>query len=100
MDEKFFKIAFKYCSRGDDMKYIVETYQSKMSKKKQGSSAKLSLKNIKKLGETLKAEKYVLLNNDLVIGEEEYINLVAELTFDKDDNFRAESQIFFRLLTT
>ena len=50
VDEGFYRIAFKHCSRSDDLEYIVKEYERKKGDKKPVTASKLSLKNIKKLG--------------------------------------------------
>jgi hypothetical protein len=86
VDEHFINLAFNHCSRGEDLEFIMALDAKREVKQ---DTRKLSLKNLKKLGETLRAEKYVFLSSDLILNEREYVNLVAELTYDKEDSFRA-----------
>jgi hypothetical protein len=46
----------------------------------------------------LEEDKYLMLTEELVVGEQ-YMNLVAELTFNEGGEIKREHSLFFHLLT-
>lgn len=55
VDEQFIQIVFNHCTRGEDLAYLLKIFKKRGSKNDIISSSKLSLKNIKKFGDTLRS---------------------------------------------
>jgi hypothetical protein len=94
-DEQFITIAFNYCARGEDLEYILSFHDKT---KTNSPSVRLSLKNIRNLGKLLKDDHYLMLADDLILDEREYMNLVAELAFNEEVEFKRKHGLFFKLM--
>jgi hypothetical protein len=69
------------------------------NKNKNGAARPLSLAKIRNLGKLMQAEaSYLLLSEELIINHREYMNLVAELAFNEEEQFRSRHELFFKLM--